>query len=84
MPTGGRSAGRLSATKELESIAGDVVNRAIGFSVGVLALGLAASGIASADEPLGPPVVATTFGLGAGPMHDVASDPSTHKAYVHQ
>ena len=36
----------------------------------------------SADEPLGPPVVATTFGLGAGPTHDVASDPSTHKAYV--
>ena len=27
-------------------------------------------------------MVTTTFGLGAGPMPDVATDPSTHRAYV--
>ena len=54
---------------------GDVVKRASDCRVGVLALGVQTSGIASADEPLGPPVVTTTFSLGVGPMPDVASTP---------
>ena len=41
-----------------------------------------AGGTASADTMPGPPVVARTFDLGAGPMPDVASDPATHRAYI--
>lgn len=61
---------------------GGLVNRLVRIAIGVLAMSQAASGTASADEPLGQPVVTTTFGLGAGPMPDVATDPSTHRAYV--
>jgi DNA-binding beta-propeller fold protein YncE len=58
------------------------VNRLADIAIAVLATSLASPGIASADEPLGQPTVTTTFGLGAGPMPDVATDPSTHRAYV--
>jgi len=57
---------------------GGPCEQAAGIAIGVLAMSLAAPGIASADEPLGQPMVTTTFGLGAGPMPDVATDPSTH------
>ena len=49
--------------------------------VGVLVLGLVVCGTASADE-LGTPRVTSTFGVGAGPMPDVAPDPSTHRTVV--
>src|ERR1700686_753668 len=48
----------------------------------VVALSLAACGSGPSQQSVGPPKVATTFSLGAGPMPDVASDPTTHKAYV--
>ena len=50
-------------------------------AVGVLTVGLT-SGISSADETLGPPVILKTFVVGEGPMPDVASDPTTQRAYV--
>jgi DNA-binding beta-propeller fold protein YncE len=56
--------------------------RAIGFSVVVLAVSLAACGTESSEASLGPPKVTATFNVGAGWMPDVASDASTHKAYV--
>jgi hypothetical protein len=59
---------------------GGFVNRLVGIAISVLAMSLAAPTIASADEPLGQPTVTTTFAPGAGPMPDVATDPSTHRA----
>ena len=59
---------------DMPSTRGDVMERAIGFAAGLLVMSLTAQGSASADEPLGAPMVATTFGLGAGPMPDVATD----------
>ena len=53
-----------------------------GFAVGVLCLGLTACSSESSDGPLGAPRVTTTFDVGAGPLPDVASDPTTSKAYV--
>lgn len=41
-----------------------------------------ACGSESREVSLGPPKVTATFTVGAGPMPDVASDPSTHNAYV--
>jgi hypothetical protein len=55
-------------------------SRVAGFAVCVVALSLAACGSEPSQQSLGPPKVATTFSLGAGPMPDVASDPTTHKA----
>jgi uncharacterized membrane protein len=81
MPTGWTVDWQTFGQGALE-IRGDFVNRLAGIAIGVLAMSLAAPGIASADEPLGQPMVTTTFGLGAGPMPDVATDPSTHRAYV--
>jgi YVTN family beta-propeller protein len=52
------------------------------FAVVLLAASLAACGTESSEASLGPPKVAATFNVGAGPMPDVASDASTHKAYV--
>jgi DNA-binding beta-propeller fold protein YncE len=36
----------------------------------------------SGERPLGPPRVTATFDVGAGPLPDVASDPTTNEAYV--
>jgi hypothetical protein len=46
----------------------------------LISLSVPTSATTWADEPLGPPVVTTTFSLGVGPMPDVASDPSTNRA----
>ena len=50
----------------------------VGFAIGVLS----ACASESADDLLGSPTVTTTFEVGAGPLPDVASDPTTNKAYV--
>lgn len=84
----------MSLTSEL-SRPGDVVDgivcsgprgtngaRAVGFAVGLLALSLTACGTESSQGSMGPPKVAATLDVGAGPMPDIASDPSTHLAYV--
>jgi hypothetical protein len=54
----------------------------LGFAVGVLVVSLAACGIPSSEAWIGSPKVAATFGVGAGPMPDLAADPAIHKAYV--
>jgi len=82
MPTGWTVDWQTRGHGAIEITQGGPVHWLAGIAIGVLAMSLAAPGIASADEPLGQPMVTTTFGLGAGPMPDVATDASTHRAYV--
>ena len=53
-----------------------------GFAVGVVVLSIAACGTEPGEESVGAPKVTTTFSVGDGPLPDVASDPSTHHAFV--
>ena len=61
LPADAGSAGRLSATSGFNR-PGDVVDRAMGFAVGVLVLSLAAC---ETERSIGPPKVTATFGVGA-------------------
>jgi YVTN family beta-propeller protein len=56
--------------------------RTVGLAIAVAVVTVTASGTASGEPALGPPAVAATFEVGVGPMPDVATDPSTHLAYV--